>query len=148
MREVALTGGIATGKSTVAAAAADAGVPVVDADALARKAVAPGSAGLREVVARFGSGVLAADGALDRAALGRDRLRRPRRPPRSRTHRPPAGPGRGRRVLRRPAGDLPAAIAEIPLAFETGLVPELRRGRGGGLPAGGCRWSGCGPATA
>jgi dephospho-CoA kinase len=68
---VALTGGIATGKSYCLARFAALGVPVIDADALARDAVAPGSAGLRAVAGRFGPGVLNADGTLDRAALAR-----------------------------------------------------------------------------
>jgi dephospho-CoA kinase len=68
---VALTGGIATGKSYCLARFAALGVPVIDADALARDAVAPGSAGLRAVASRFGPGVLNADGTLDRAALAR-----------------------------------------------------------------------------
>lgn len=70
-RRVALTGGIATGKSFVAGALAAHGFAVVDADALARQAVAAGSPGLAAVVARFGRSVLDASGALDRAALGR-----------------------------------------------------------------------------
>jgi dephospho-CoA kinase len=68
---VALTGGIATGKSYCLARFAAAGVPTIDADALAREAVAPGSMGLAAVSARFGAAVLRADGRLDRAALGR-----------------------------------------------------------------------------
>src|SRR4051812_45137587 len=68
---VALTGGIATGKSYCLRHFSELGVPAVDADRLAREAVAPGSPGLRAVVARFGPEVLAADGALDRPALGR-----------------------------------------------------------------------------
>lgn len=63
-----LTGGIAAGKSTVAAMLRDLGAVVLDADALAREAVAPGSPGLAAVVDLFGPDVLA-DGALDRAAL-------------------------------------------------------------------------------
>lgn len=66
---VALTGGIATGKSAVARALREAGVRTVDADVLARDAVGPGSSGLAEVVTRFGAGVVRGDGALDRAAL-------------------------------------------------------------------------------
>jgi dephospho-CoA kinase len=66
----ALTGGIATGKSYVRARVAGHGIPTLDADALARDAVAPGSTGLTEVVARFGASVLAADGSLNRRALG------------------------------------------------------------------------------
>ncbi len=68
---IGLTGGVASGKSTVAAILRDLGVLVVDADALAREVVAPGTPGLAEVVAQFGPDVLAADGGLDRAALGR-----------------------------------------------------------------------------
>lgn len=68
---VGLTGGIASGKSTVARLFAARGVPVIDTDDLAREAVAPGSDGLAAVVARFGPGVLAADGSLDRRALRR-----------------------------------------------------------------------------
>jgi dephospho-CoA kinase len=64
-----LTGGIACGKSAVAARFRERGVPVIDADALAREVVAPGTDGLREIVEAFGSGVLAPDGSLDRKAL-------------------------------------------------------------------------------
>jgi dephospho-CoA kinase len=67
---VALTGGIGTGKSYVRAGFEALGVPTVDSDVLARLAVAPGSAGLAAVAARFGPGVLAADGGLDRRVLG------------------------------------------------------------------------------
>ncbi len=69
MISVGLTGGIATGKSTVARLLRARGIPVVDADQLAREVVAPGSEGLAEVVARFGTGVLTAEGTLDRPAL-------------------------------------------------------------------------------
>ena len=68
---VGLTGNIASGKSSVARLFAAWGAPVIDADVLAREAVAPGSEGLRAIVARWGGGVLAADGSLDRAALRR-----------------------------------------------------------------------------
>lgn len=64
-----LTGGIATGKSTVAARLCSRRVPVIDADRLAREVVAPGTDGLRDVAAAFGNAVLAPDGTLDRAAL-------------------------------------------------------------------------------
>ena len=64
-----LTGGIGSGKSTVAAMLAERGAVVVDADALAREAVAPGSPGLAQVVDRFGPDALAPDGSLDRAAV-------------------------------------------------------------------------------
>lgn len=67
---VGLTGGVASGKSTVAALLAELGAVVIDADLLAREVVAPGTDGLEEVVAAFGPHVLADDGGLDRAALG------------------------------------------------------------------------------
>lgn len=70
VRLVGLTGGIATGKSTFAAALRTLGVPVVDADQLARAVVAPGTPALAAVVAAFGPGVLQRDGGLDRKALG------------------------------------------------------------------------------
>lgn len=66
-----LTGGIGSGKSAVAARLAELGAVVIDSDRLAREVVAPGTDGLAEVVARFGAGVLAADGSLDRPALGK-----------------------------------------------------------------------------
>jgi dephospho-CoA kinase len=68
--KVGLTGGIGAGKSTVAARLRELGAAVVDSDAIARAVLEPGSPGLAAVVAAFGSGVLAADGSLDRAALG------------------------------------------------------------------------------
>ena len=68
---VGLTGGVASGKSTVSAMLAELGAVVIDADALAREVVAPGTAGLAAVVAEFGDEVLAEDGTLNRAALGR-----------------------------------------------------------------------------
>jgi dephospho-CoA kinase len=66
----ALTGGIATGKSYVRSRLASHGIPTLDADTLAREAVAPGSTGLAAVTARFGEGLVLADGSLDRKALG------------------------------------------------------------------------------
>ncbi len=70
MRLIGLTGGIAAGKSTIGRRLAQHGAIRIDADDLARDAVAPGSPGLARVVQRFGSGVLRADATLDRAALG------------------------------------------------------------------------------
>ncbi|MBI2377609.1 MAG: dephospho-CoA kinase [Deltaproteobacteria bacterium] len=64
-----LTGGIGSGKSTVARLFAELGAAIVDADQLARDAVAKGTAGLRRIVERFGPAVLAGDGGLDRKAL-------------------------------------------------------------------------------
>ncbi|MBT0995045.1 dephospho-CoA kinase, long form [Cellulomonas sp. DKR-3] len=70
MQRIGLTGGIAAGKSVAARRFGERGAVVIDSDVLAREALAPGSVGLDEVVAAFGEGVLAADGSLDRPALG------------------------------------------------------------------------------
>ncbi len=70
MKRVALTGGIATGKSVVRAEFERLGVPTVDADVLARDAVAPGTPALAAILARFGSDVLDDHQALDRKKLG------------------------------------------------------------------------------
>ena len=69
MLNIALTGNIAAGKSTVAALFRGWGATVIDADQLARETQAPGSPVLEAIVARFGRGVLTPDGALDRATL-------------------------------------------------------------------------------
>ncbi|QZY51930.1 dephospho-CoA kinase [Leucobacter tenebrionis] len=71
MKLIALTGGIASGKSTIGRRLAALGAVRIDADQLARDAVALGSKGLARVVERFGSGILDPEGGLDRAALGR-----------------------------------------------------------------------------
>lgn len=125
MLRVALTGGMATGKSYVAARLREAGVPVVDADVLAREAVAPGTAGLQAVVQRFGAGVLADDGTLNRARLADIVF----------------GDEAGRRdlesivhpVVRAAIDDFwqalpastPFAVADIPLLYETGRAGEF-----------------------
>src|SRR5216117_4019145 len=69
MLNVALTGNIAAGKSTVVGFFRRWGATIVDADELAREAEAPGSEVLAAIARRFGADVLAADGSLDRAAL-------------------------------------------------------------------------------
>ena len=66
---IGLTGGIASGKSTVARRFTELGIPVIDADESSRVVVAPGQPGLEQVVQRFGPGVLSAEGELDRRAL-------------------------------------------------------------------------------
>lgn len=66
-----LTGGIASGKSTVSHWLAEYGYPIVDADVIARQVVAPGTIGLRQLATLFSPAILTADGALDRQKLGR-----------------------------------------------------------------------------
>lgn len=70
MHVYGLTGGIGTGKSTVAQLLAEKGAVIIDADAIAREVVAPGSDGLVEIVRHFGTDVLEPDGALNRTKLG------------------------------------------------------------------------------
>lgn len=70
-RRVGLTGGIASGKTTVARRWAEHGAVVIDADVLAREVVEPGTPALRAIRARFGDGVVDGDGRLDRPAVGR-----------------------------------------------------------------------------
>jgi dephospho-CoA kinase len=69
--QVGLTGGIGSGKSTVAGLLRERGAVVIDSDALAREVVEPGTPGLAAVVEAFGDEVLAEDGSLDRAALAK-----------------------------------------------------------------------------
>jgi dephospho-CoA kinase len=120
MLRVALTGGIATGKSFCSARFAALGVPVVDADLLAREAVAPGSPGLAAIASRFGPSVILEYGGLDRAALGAVVFadRGARADLESIVH-----PEVYRRInewfAARPAGTR-FAIADIPLLYETG----------------------------
>src|SRR4051794_23222774 len=71
MLRVALTGGIATGKSHVLEQFRRRGVPVLDADHLAHGVMAPGTEATAAIATRFGPGVMASDGAIDRKALGR-----------------------------------------------------------------------------
>jgi len=66
---IGLTGGIASGKTTVAERFSELGVAVIDADAAARSVVAPGEPALAQIIRRFGPAVVAADGGLDRRAL-------------------------------------------------------------------------------
>ncbi|MEV4612946.1 dephospho-CoA kinase [Kitasatospora sp. NPDC049258] len=70
MLRIGLTGGIGAGKSEVSRQLAELGAVIVDSDLIAREVVAPGTAGLRAVVAEFGPAVLRPDGSLDRPALG------------------------------------------------------------------------------
>ena len=70
MQLIGLTGGIASGKSVVAARLAEHGAVVVDADQIAREVVEPGTPALARIAEEFGDSVIASDGSLDRAALG------------------------------------------------------------------------------
>jgi len=119
---VGLTGSVASGKSAVARVWAEAGVPVVSADELARRVVEPGSPGLDEVVDAFGEGILAPDGSLDRGALRKRVFRDEEARRRLEAILHPRIEALRRRWLeeRRREGEA-LVVAEIPLLFEVGL---------------------------
>jgi len=122
-----LTGGIASGKSTVAARLRALGVPVIDADQLAREVVAPGTDGLREIVDQFGAGVIGASGALDRKALAKLVFadESARRKLNAITH--PRIAARARELAEALAGTgEPLACYEAALIVENGLTDALR----------------------
>lgn len=120
MHLIGLTGGIATGKSTVAAELARLGATVIDADALAREVVDPGTAALGEIASRFGREVIAADGRLDRARLGSIVFADPgaRRDLDRITH-PRVRDLLQQRIAAALAADAHLIVAEVPLLFET-----------------------------
>lgn len=122
MRIIGLTGNIASGKSTVARLLADRGVPIIDADVLAREAVAPATPGHAAITARWGAAVVAADGTIDRAALRHIVFANPDERAalnaivhpevaRRRHDLVEAARARGERIV----------VCDIPLLFETGL---------------------------
>ena len=127
MLRVALTGGIATGKSYCLARFAALGVPIVDADKLAREAVAPGSPALAAVAARFGPAVIRPDGSRDRAALGRIVFsdRAARADLEAIVH-PEVYHRIGEWFASTPA-TTPLAMADVPLLFETGHNHDFDR---------------------
>lgn len=122
MRKIGLTGGIGAGKSTVARLFAEHGALVVDADALAREVVAPGTPGLAEIEEAFGPDVLAADGSLDREALAKVVFADPdkRRTLEQITH-PKIGE-RTREVFEQ-AGPDDVVVHDVPLLVELGMAP-------------------------
>lgn len=127
MVRVALTGGIATGKSTVLRLLQARHVPTIDADVLARAVVAPGSAGLEAVVERFGAGVLDLHGALDRGALAAMVFSDPhaRRDLERIVH--PAVYAAIEGWFETLPQETPLAVADIPLLFETGHQVDFDR---------------------
>lgn len=120
---LALTGNIAAGKSTVATLLAARGATIIDADTLAREAVAPGSAGLRAVAERFGTEVLHSDGTLDRAALRQRVFQDPAaREALNQIVHPAVRQLRDRAVQEAAARGDRVIISDIPLLFEVGLA--------------------------
>lgn len=126
MFRVGLTGNIASGKSTVARVWQRLGAPVIDADVLARRAVAPGSVGLRRIVETFGPGVLDEAGRLDRAALRDIVFRDPEaRAKLEAIVHPEVGRLRREEEARLEAAGEKIVVHDIPLLFEAGLDEEF-----------------------
>jgi dephospho-CoA kinase len=116
---VGLTGGVASGKSTVSAMLRELGAVVIDADALAREVVEPGTPGLDAVVATFGPEVLDPDGGLDRGRLGEIVFADPARRAELETIVHPLVRARAQEIESgTPAGVL--VVHDIPLLVETG----------------------------
>lgn len=126
MLKVALTGSVASGKSTVARIWRDEGVPLVSADRLAREVVEPGTPGLDAVVEAFGPGVLREDGSLDRDAVRRRVFQddAARRRLESILH-PRIRSRRDRWMADREREGARLAVAEIPLLFEAELEDDF-----------------------
>ena len=125
MKRIALTGGMGTGKSHVRAVFAALGVPTIDADTLARDVVAHGTPGFDAVVAKFGRGILNADGDLDRRALAALVFADTARRRELETILHPAIKGAIDQWFASLNPDAqPFAIADIPLLYEVGLDKE------------------------
>jgi dephospho-CoA kinase len=129
MLRVALTGGIATGKSHVLDQLRKRGIPCLDADALAHGVMAAGTEATAAIGARFGAEVLAADGSINRAVLGRIVFADPaaRKELEAIVHpavyRAIAAGLKGFELL----GDYPLAVVDIPLLYETGAETQFNR---------------------
>ncbi|WP_317228629.1 dephospho-CoA kinase [Clavibacter sp. MX14-G9D] len=129
MRRIGLTGGIAAGKTVVADRLAELGAVRIDADRLAREVVEPGTPALAEIARRFGPDVIAADGSLDRPALGAVVFRDPdaRRDLEAITH-PAVRALSARRMAEAEERDPDAVVVyDIPLLVESGRVDEFDR---------------------
>ena len=120
MRRVALTGGIATGKSHVLAVFARAGVPTVDTDQLARAVVEPGTPALDAIVSRFGPQIVDPSGALDRRALADIVFSDPRARLDLEAIVHPAVRAAAEDWFAALPASAPFAVVAIPLLFETG----------------------------
>lgn len=122
---VALTGGIASGKSTVSGLFEALGVPVIDTDLIAREVVAPGTPGLAAVAARFGPDVIRPEGTLDRARLRTRVFEQPeaRRDLEALLH--PLIRERAAALSRQAGGDY--QIIVVPLLIETGTADTYDR---------------------
>jgi dephospho-CoA kinase len=124
---IALTGGIATGKSYVTRRLREAGVPVVDADAIAREVVRPDTPALAAIVNRFGGDILTPEGVLDRARLAQIVFRdeSARRDLEAIVH--PEVRQRIEEFFEKLPTSTAFAVADIPLLYETGRAKDFDR---------------------
>jgi dephospho-CoA kinase len=127
MQLIGLTGGIASGKSVVAARLEERGAVVVDADRVAREVVEPGTPALARIAAEFGDGVIASDGSLDRAALGALIFNSPEKRETLNAITHPAVAIRSQELFTAAALVDPDAIVvyDVPLLVEAGRVDEF-----------------------
>ncbi len=125
---VGLTGGIASGKSTVARLLGELGARVVDADQLARRVVEPGSPGLSAIIEAFGAEMVGADGALDRKRLGKRvfTCAEDRRRLEEITH-PRIAAAFAAEVMRAAADDVDVLVYEAALLVESGGAKAVER---------------------
>ncbi len=123
---IGLTGGIGSGKSSVAAMLRELGATVIDADQLAREAVAPGTPALQAIVARFGPETLTPSGELDRRALGRRVFadEEARRALNAIVH-PEVAALAAQRMSDALASGAPLVVYDVPLLYENGLEQSL-----------------------
>ncbi len=127
LRVFGLTGGIGSGKSSVARLFRERGLPVVDADALAREVVGRGQPALRQIAQRFGAQVLRPDGELDRAELAKHVFADPAaRAELERITHPRVRELAARRFSELEAAGEPLACYDVPLLFEAGLDAVYR----------------------
>ncbi|MFD4034640.1 dephospho-CoA kinase [Streptomyces sp. NPDC058637] len=122
MLKVGLTGGIGAGKSEVSRLLVSYGAVLVDADRIAREVVEPGTPGLASVVETFGPGILAADGTLDRPALGAIVFADPARLAALNALVHPLVGARSAELERAAAPDA-VVVHDVPLLTENGLAP-------------------------
>jgi dephospho-CoA kinase len=122
MIKVALTGGVASGKSTVAALIQEAGLPVLDSDTIAREVVAPGKPAWQALRQSFGREFFGPDGTVDRQALARHVFTRPQaRQELNRILHPWIARELQERLALYQSQGVPLVVVEIPLLFELGL---------------------------
>lgn len=122
---IGLTGGIASGKSTISSILKAVGWPVIDADLIARQIVMPGSKGLEQIVNRFGPQMLNSDGTLDRKKLGKMVFDDPKKlSDLDKIEHPLIQEAIDSQLDEFKKQHLPVVVLDVPLLFETGMDEE------------------------